>query len=41
MCAGAWGAVELVKNNDIKAALSNEIVGKESELSLIWDTIKL
>lgn len=41
MCVGAWSAVGLVKNNDIKVALGDEIVGKESELSLIWDAIKL
>ena len=41
MCVGAWSAIRLVKNNDIKAALGDEIVGKESELSLIWDDIKL
>jgi hypothetical protein len=41
MCVGAWSAVGMVKNNDIKAALGDEIVGKEYKLSLIWDTIKL
>jgi hypothetical protein len=41
MCVGAWSAVGLVKNSDIKAALGDEIDGKESELSLIWDAIKL
>ena len=29
----------MVKNNDIKVALGDEIVGKESELSLIWDSV--
>jgi hypothetical protein len=41
MCVGAWSAVGLVKNSDIKAVLGDEIDGMEFELSLIWDAIKL
>ena len=40
LCVGLWSSKGLVKDNDIKAALSaDEIVGKEEGLAADWDAI--
>ena len=40
LCVGLWSSEGLVKDNDIKAALSaDEVVGEEEELAADWDAI--
>jgi len=39
MCVGSWSLLGLINDSDIKEALGLDVIGKEDELPVGWDSI--
>jgi len=39
MCVGSWSLLGLIDDSDIKEALELDVIGKENELPVGWDSI--
>ena len=39
ICVGSWSLLGLIDDSDIKEALELDVIGKENELPVGWDSI--